>query len=152
MLLQVIALAGLFLAPANSQETHPLQIESGSELTISPSGPMIMEAGSNRQFVANAIQSEGISVRWAIEGDECTKVDCGTIATDGLYSAPKSVTVSLHFRVVAYETQAPFLATSERVAIVPSGSKGQRGSCKTVQPGYFTLLWQIHQTIVPFVW
>ncbi len=73
---------------------------SGNEvpLSISPSGPVTVAAGSNRQFSANLGASGVATPKWAIATDECairwestsvlisTKSECGTVCASGLYT------------------------------------------------------------------
>ena len=142
----------MFLISVSAQMNPGASVVRNSELIISPSGPLVLESGSHRQFTANAIGSGGAEVSWKIEGEDCATRDCGSISNDGFYAAPGRVERPLHLRIVARETQAPFLNSSELVTIQTSKSQYHVVSCKSSEPGYCSLGWQIHQALFPFTW
>ena len=134
----VIGLSASIAAQTNQRAA----IQKTSELTISPSGPVIVESGSHKQFTANAIGSGGAEVTWAIEGEECGKRDCGSVSRDGFYAAPNQVAAPLPLKIVARETAAPFLTSSEQITVVPSKTQHRAEPCKSSEPGYCNLSWQ----------
>jgi hypothetical protein len=148
-----LGVMALLLVSLYGQTNSHLPVKADSSvLSISPSGPVNVVADSHRQFTANAIGSGGnIALLWSIEGEVCAKVDCGSISPDGLYTAPRTITERIEIRIVAREINAPFLTTSEQV-VVQSWTKKQKIFCKSLQPGYCTPEWEIHQLFVPFVW
>jgi len=142
----------MFLVSVYGQTNKAVSVMKSSELIISPSGPLVMESGSHRQFTANAIGSAGADVSWMIEGEECSERDCGSVSNDGFYAAPSRVERPLHLRIVARETEPLFLTSSEPVTVQTSKGQPRAEPCKSSQPGYCSLGWQIHQALSPFTW
>jgi len=94
-----------------------------SGIRISPSGPLNLVAGlSTQQFTAEVGGNVVADVDWAVYGNNCAEVDCGTISATGLYTAPAKVKESLHILVTAKETSTPSNSAFARVTIVPPGS------------------------------
>ena len=142
----------LLVAPIHGQAIHPSNLTPASNLTITPSGPVIVESGSHRQFIANVIGSNGVDVIWVVEGDDCGKRECGSVSNDGFYSAPNRIEEALHLRIVASETFAPFFRASAQITVTPLKTHQRREPCKSSEPGYCSLGWQIHQAFSPFAW
>jgi hypothetical protein len=150
--LLMLGLTNLLLAAAGARAHQQAIGAQMTDLIISPSGPIIVESGSHRQFTANAIGMQPGGVHWSIEGDDCAQRGCGSVSSDGFYAAPNHVSGPLHFKILARETAKPFLSTSEEVTVVPSKSQHRGEPCKSSEPGYCNLGWQIHQALFPFVW
>jgi len=118
-------------------------------LTIWPSGPVTVEAGATRQFIANGDGSRDAGVKWQITGALCVEKACGTISADGLYSAPDMVSEPLQ---VTVSVRSALVSTSEQIVVVPRSEKGHRPFCTSAQPGYCHVEWQIHQMFAPYMW
>jgi hypothetical protein len=121
-------------------------------LTISPSGPVTVERGATRQFIANGAGSRDAGVNWQITGSLCAETACGTISADGLYSAPDKVSEPLQVTVSVRSMLPPFVSTTEQIVVVPRLAKGHRPLCTSAQPGYCHVEWQIHQMFAPYAW
>lgn len=155
----LIVPASLLVVVAILASTLSAQVHSSSRenatlpfLTITPSGPVTMDAGSTRQFVANGDSSREAGVNWQINADRCPENDCGTISADGLYRAPASVTDFLEVTVLARSNVPPFVTSSEEIVIVARTGKLRRAPCTSAQPGYCRLEWQVHQMFSPYLW
>jgi hypothetical protein len=57
-------------------------------ITISPNVVAQVAAGSTQQFSAWGTGNQRVSATWKVGGPGCSKLPCGTISNDGLYTAP----------------------------------------------------------------
>ena len=92
-------------------------------LRISPSGPLNLVAGSTTQQFTAGVGGVDSDVDWAVYGNNCEEVDCGTISGTGLYTAPATVKEPLRILVTAKETSSPFKSAFARVTIIPPSPK-----------------------------
>lgn len=86
------------LPPSFKGEKLDARFEYSSKpsLRISPLGPVKVLAGQTQQFSTG---EDGVT--WAVVGSQCSKSDCGSISTDGLFTAPKTVPDPPSFRITA---------------------------------------------------
>jgi len=89
-----------------------------ASFTITPSEVLRLAPGASQQFVAHDKAAKDAVMRWTISGKECEKVDCGTISTSGLYTAPSSVNAQLVLKVTATE-QSPTKVACRSFRVVP---------------------------------
>lgn len=87
---------------------------------ISPLGPLKITVGSAQQFSASSAGHQSNTVKWTLGGDACAKADCGSISTDGLYTAPSKPPDPPDVTVTAVQTTTPFKSASIQVTIVPA--------------------------------
>jgi TonB family protein len=84
---------------------------------ISP-GPVTVAPGSTLQFVVSEYGINALTaISWTLGGEACAKSDCGTISTEGLYTAPTKVPLSPDITVVATQKEPPFMSDSAKVTI-----------------------------------
>jgi len=89
------------LPPGFKGEKLDVRFEYSSKpsLRISPLGPVKVLAGQTQQFSTG---EDGVT--WAVVGSQCSKSECGSISTDGLFTAPKTVPDPPSFRITATQT------------------------------------------------
>jgi TonB family protein len=85
-------------------------------LLISP-GPLKLAPGATQQFSASLS-----GVKWAITGDQCTKLDCGIISASGLYTPPIKLSEPVSITVTATQVAAPFKSASTQITVLPPNS------------------------------
>ncbi len=100
-----ISTSGLYTAPATVTGTMAVTITavaqadttqsasaslriSPPQIVISPTG-VVLSAGAQQQFTANA-SSQTVTPSWSVQCDSGSPRGCGTITSDGLYTAPGS--------------------------------------------------------------
>lgn len=103
-----ISSAGLYTAPATVPNPATVTVMATSAADTSKSANAtitVMETvgitvdppdasiavNSTRQFRATVVNAVDSGVTWTVSGSSCTGSACGTIATDGLYTAPSVV-------------------------------------------------------------
>lgn len=89
------------------------EYSSKPSLRISPLGPVKVVAGQTQQFSTG---EDGVT--WAVVGSQCSKSDCGSISTDGLFNAPKAVPDPPSVRITATQTSPSFDSTFVEVTII----------------------------------
>lgn len=102
------------LPPGYKGEKVDVRFEYSSKpsLRISPLTAKLA-TGQTRQFLTG---EDGVT--WAVVGSQCAKTDCGSISTDGLYTAPKTVPDPPSFRITATQTTPSLDSTYAEVTIV----------------------------------
>ena len=60
------------------------------ELTVSPASPQLV-TGAKQQFSVTIPGATNCAVNWSVSGPDCAASACGSISSDGLYTAPSSV-------------------------------------------------------------
>ncbi|HST12230.1 MAG TPA: energy transducer TonB [Terriglobales bacterium] len=89
------------------------EFSSKPSLRISPFGPVKVVAGQTQQFSTG---EDGVT--WAVVGSQCSKSDGGSISTDGLFTAPKTIPDPPSFRITATQTSPSVDSTFAEVTVV----------------------------------
>ncbi len=79
---------------------------SGPALAVSPNTTR-MAIGTKQQFSVSASSAAKRGVNWSVSGAGCAASSCGSISTDGLYTAPPSVPNPATIIVTAISAKDP---------------------------------------------
>ena len=85
-------------------------------VSVSP-GTVSLIAGATQQFTASVTGTSSTAVTWSVSG--CTGTGCGTIDTNGLYTAPSLIPSATTVTVVATLQSETTKSGSARVSQVP---------------------------------
>lgn len=85
-------------------------------VSVSP-GTASLIAGATQQFTASVTGTSSTAVTWSVSG--CTGTACGTIDTNGLYTAPSLIPSATNVTVVATLQSDTTKSGSARVSHVP---------------------------------
>jgi Fe-S cluster assembly iron-binding protein IscA len=149
-----VSSAGLYTAPAtvpvsaiatvtatsvadptkSASATVVIQSASAINVTISPTTALVM-TGAQQQFTATVTGTTNSAVTWTLSGAGCSGATCGTITTNGLYTAPTTVPNPPSVRVTATSVADParsataivMLQTGPAVTVSPASAKVQTG-------------------------
>jgi hypothetical protein len=80
--------------------------------------------GATQQFAASVTETSNTAVTWTASGTGCSRATCGTISSDGLYTAPAAVPSSALVTITATSGSDPTKSASAAVTIVPPQAAG----------------------------
>jgi hypothetical protein len=89
-------------------------------------------AGTNQQFAASVAGTSNTAVTWTASGTGCTGTTCGTISSNGLYTAPATVPSPAIVTITATSVSDTSKSASAAVTIVLSS-----GTTYYLAPGSF---------------
>ncbi len=93
-------------------------VYSGPTVTVSPSMAQV-QVGGQQQFTATVTGTNNTYVLWSVSGKGCIGISCGTVNSNGLYTAPSSVPVPPTVAVTATLLANPQISGSATVTITP---------------------------------
>ena len=133
-----ITSGGLYLAPATAPASNVITVTATSlaDLSASASATIILGSssdiavsvspatasvvvGQQQRFVAFVSGTTITGVTWRLAGSACGGSACGTLTTDGLYTAPSSVPSPAQVTVTATSVADPSMSGSAVVTIAP---------------------------------
>jgi TonB family protein len=91
------------------------------ELAVSPASAELV-TGAKLQFSASVSGATNAAVNWSVASPGCTALACGSISTDGLFTAPFGVPNPATVIVTATSATDPSKTGSAKVTIKPSSS------------------------------
>lgn len=112
----VVLLAAMLSACGSSSK-------SSTTVSISPTAAVVV-LGGTQQFSASVSGPSDTTVSWSISGSGCSGSGCGTIDTNGLYTAP-SKTFSPNTITVTATSNADSTATASANVTIDSGIRVQ---------------------------
>jgi Glycosyl hydrolases family 16/Abnormal spindle-like microcephaly-assoc'd, ASPM-SPD-2-Hydin len=92
-------------------------------VTVNPTNDSIV-LGADVQFAATVTGTSNTAVGWTVSGKGCSGIGCGTISSNGLYSAPTVVSSSANVTVTATSVSDPTQSGSAAITIVPPQAAG----------------------------
>jgi len=129
---------GLYLAPAVAPKSNVVTVTATSlaDLSASASASVILGVSSDitvsvlpaqatvlvsqqQRFLALVSGTTITRVGWKLTGTGCTGSSCGTLTTDGLYTAPISVPTPPQVTITATAVADPSMSASALVTIIP---------------------------------
>jgi len=133
-----ITSGGLYLAPATAPASNVVTVTATSLadlsvsasatvilgsysdiiVSVSPAAPTVL-VGQQQRFVAFVSGTTVTGVTWRLAGTACAGSACGTLTSDGLYTAPSSVPDPPQATVTATSVADPSMSGSAVVTIVP---------------------------------
>ena len=87
-------------------------------VSISPTTAKVV-AGKTQQFAATVVNTTNTAVAWSLSGAGCSGSACGTISSNGLYTAPGTVPTPALVTVVATSVADSTKTASASVTILP---------------------------------
>ena len=130
--------SGLYLAPAVAPKSNAVTVTATSlaDLSASASASVILGAssdvtvsvspaqatvlvGQQQRFLAFVSGTTITRVAWKLTGTGCSGSLCGTLTTDGLYTAPASVPTPPQLTITAVSVADPSKSGSASVTIIP---------------------------------
>jgi hypothetical protein len=127
---------GLYTAPSSVPSPAAVSITATSEadptksstvtativlpvkVTITPTTAQVV-AGKQQQFNATVSNTSNTAVTWSVSGAGCAGSACGTISTNGLYTAPASVPSPAQVTVTATSSADTSKSASATVTVLP---------------------------------
>jgi TonB family protein len=107
-------------------EGKPVAVQINIEVTfraddvvVSPTSAQLV-TGAKQQFSATVSGATNSAVKWSVGGSGCAASACGSISTDGLYTAPLSVPNPAAVIVTATSATDPIKTGKATVTIQPA--------------------------------
>lgn len=91
--------------------------EAGLAISVFPTSTTVA-VGATQQTTAMVTGNPNTSVTWGVSGAGCSGAACGTISSDGLYTAPSSVPSPATVSVIATSVADPTKSASASVTVV----------------------------------
>jgi len=88
------------------------------DINISPKSATVT-AGTQKQFTATVTNTSNTDVTWNVAGSGCSGATCGTVSSDGLYTAPSTVPSPPQVLVASKSVADPTKTSTATVTIVP---------------------------------
>jgi Glycosyl hydrolases family 16 len=107
-----------------SATSAPVAIGTPSiAVTVGPLNASIV-IGATKQFTSAVAGIPNSAIAWNVSGYNCDGRGCGTISSDGLYTAPAGVPPSAHVTVTATSVVDPRRSASATITITPPQAPG----------------------------
>ena len=106
----------------------------GVAVTVSPVTASI-PSGGTQQFSASVTGASNTSVKWSLTGAGCGNVTCGTISTNGLYTAPSGGISPTSITVIATSLADAAKSASAQVTVAAAQSSPPELAVKTSDDG-----------------
>jgi Fe-S cluster assembly iron-binding protein IscA len=131
-----ISSGGVYTAPANLPSPAQVSVvatsiadpsRSGSaavtvalpvSVSVSPSSAQVI-AGAQKQFKATVSNTSNTTVTWSVGGSGCSGTSCGTISSNGLYTAPSTVPNPAQVSITATSVADTTKSSTATVTIIP---------------------------------
>jgi hypothetical protein len=117
-------------APSRSSRATATIVAASSLLIVTPSSPQV-KPGAHLQFAASGPGS-GVVV-WSVSGSGCSGINCGSITSSGLYTAPSTAPSPAMVTITATSLFNPALSGSTVATIITSGRVAVTVSPDSVQ-------------------
>ncbi|MGD0471282.1 MAG: choice-of-anchor D domain-containing protein [Terriglobales bacterium] len=92
-------------------------------VALAPTNPSVT-TGTTQQFTASVTGTSNTAVTWTVSGAGCSGATCGTISSNGLYTAPATVPSSASVTITVTSQSDPTKSASANVSIVPPQATG----------------------------
>jgi hypothetical protein len=92
-------------------------------VTLTPTG-VSTTVGTAQQMQASVTGTPDTAVTWTVSGSACSGTTCGTISSNGLYTAPSAVPSSAIVTITATSLADPAISASAGLTIVPVQAAG----------------------------
>ena len=96
--------------------TAVVTVVSGPTVTVTPPNAQV-QVGQQQQFTANVTGTQNKIVVWSVSGSGCVGLACGTVNSNGLYTAPATVPNPPTVAVTATLLSDPHVAGSATVTV-----------------------------------
>jgi hypothetical protein len=116
----VIAVTATSLADLSASASASVILGSSSDVTVSVSpAQATVLVGQQQRFLAFVSGTTITSVNWQLSGAGCSGSACGTLTSDGLYTAPASVPAPPQVNIKAISVSDPSKSASATVTVIP---------------------------------
>jgi Abnormal spindle-like microcephaly-assoc'd, ASPM-SPD-2-Hydin len=92
-------------------------------VTVSPASASVT-AGATQQFSASVTGTLNTAVGWSVTGTGCNGAACGTVSSNGFYTAPATAPSPAIVAVTAISVADPRRSSAANVTVVPSAKAG----------------------------
>jgi Fe-S cluster assembly iron-binding protein IscA len=117
----VITVTATSLADVTASASAAVTLGSTSDVIVSVSPAKATVApGQQQRFTASVSGTTLTGVTWQLTGASCSGSACGTLTTDGVYSAPETTPTSPQVTIKAISVADPSKSGSAVVTITPS--------------------------------
>jgi Abnormal spindle-like microcephaly-assoc'd, ASPM-SPD-2-Hydin len=106
-------------ASTNSTAVVGLTGTSVAAVALTPASAATT-VGTTLQFEASVTGTSNTAVTWAVSGTRCSGTACGTITSNGLYTAPAAVPSPATVTITATSVSNPTQSASSTVTVVPT--------------------------------
>jgi hypothetical protein len=132
-----VSLTAASLADPAKSGTAIITVTSSFSLALA--GPATITAGNTASYLATftpaANSNPTRTISWAVAGNGCPGGACGTIASNGVYTAPSAVPASASVQIIATPQADPSKAATVSLLILPAISISVSPSAATVALG-----------------
>ena len=116
-----VTITATSVADPSKSGSAVVAVASSVAVSISPTEAQVT-AGAQKQFTATVTGTTNSAVSWSVVGSGCSGVDCGSISTSGLYTAPTSTPTPPQVSVTATSVADPTKSATSSVTIIPEVS------------------------------
>jgi hypothetical protein len=109
------------MADPSKSATAVVTIATNVVVTVTPTSTSVV-VGATQQLNASVVGTSNTAVTWTVQGAGCSATACGTIASNGLYTAPSAVPSPATVTVTATSSADPSKTASTSVSILPVNS------------------------------
>lgn len=112
-----VTVTAISAADPTRKGSAQVSIEPPIAITLSP-GTATVSTGTQQQFTAVVTGTTNTAVTWTLVGAGCSGAACGTITTNGLYTAPSAVPNPAQVSVTATSVEDPSRSATSQVTVV----------------------------------
>jgi hypothetical protein len=122
-------------------------------VTVTPTSTSVA-TGATQQLNASVVGTSNTAVTWTSQGAGCSATACGTIGSNGLYTAPSAVPSPATVTVTATSSADPSKSASTSVSIFPVSSNNAMTSAYglTFPNAHPRLFWTPSRTAAAQAW
>ena len=119
-------------------------------VTVTPTSTSVV-TGATQQLNASVVGTSNTAVTWTLQGAGCSATACGTIGSNGLYTAPSAVPSPATVTVTATSSADPSKTASTSVAIISATSTNTIYGL-TIPAGHPRLFWTAARITAAQAW
>jgi len=145
-----VSVVATSMAAPNKSASASVTIVSVVSVAVTPSSASVA-TGATQQLTASVIGSSNAAVTWSVQGTGCSPAACGTVNSNGLYTAPSAVPSPAAVSVTATSSADPSKAASASVSIFSaSGTNTAYGLA--IPAGHPRLFWTPSRVTAAQAW
>jgi beta-glucanase (GH16 family) len=121
----VVTLKATSVADPTKSASANVTIIPTAVVTLAPTNVSVA-TGSTEQFNATVTGTSNTAITWTVSGAGCSGIACGTITSNGLYTAPATVPASPLVTITATSVVDSSRSASAEATIVPPQAAGYK--------------------------
>ena len=121
----VVTLKATSVADPTKSASANVTIIPTAVVTLAPTNVSVA-TGSTEQFNASVTGTSNTAITWTVSGAGCSGIACGTITSNGLYTAPATVPASPLVTITATSVVDSSRSASAEATIVPPQAAGYK--------------------------